>query len=318
MKAIVLDGFTLNPGDLDWSGFRELCDCRVYDSTQPQEIVQRSLEAEIVITNKVVISRDIMEQLPCLKYIGVLATGYNVVDIEAARERGIVVTNIPAYSTDSVAQLVFAHLLNIASQVEYHSEEVHKGRWSSNRDFTFWDKPLIELSGLTMGVVGLGNIGFKVASIAHAFGMNVIAQTSKELSQLPEWITPRPMEALFSESDVLSLHCPLTDRTDKLVNAQRLSLMKPSAILINTGRGGLIDEPALAEALHAGRLFAAGLDVLSTEPPAAGNPLLSAPNCYITPHYAWATLAARKRLMAVAVANLKAFLEGTPQNCVSC
>ena len=316
MKAVILDGYTLNPGDMDWSGFTKLCDCDIYNYTAPEDVLSRSRAAEILLTNKVVVSSETIAQLPKLRYIGVLATGYNVVDVDAARKRGIIVTNIPAYSTESVAQMVFAHLLNITMQVAYHADEVRKGRWSNNRDFTFWDKPLIALNGLTMGVIGLGHIGQEVAEIAHAFNMKVIAYTSKAQNELPIWEKKIDFESVFRESDVLSLHCPLTKKTEKLVNEQSLSWMKPSAILINTSRGGLIDEPALAKALNDGKIYAAGLDVLSSEPPKSDNPLLTARNCYITPHYAWATTSARHTLMDIAVANLKAFLLGHPQNVV--
>lgn len=314
MRAVILDGYTLNPGDLNWEEFRRLANFEIYDYTSSEEILIRARDAEIVITNKTVLSANIIRQLPQLKYIGILATGYNVVDIDAAKERGIVVTNIPAYSTDSVAQLVFAHLLNIVSQVEYHSQEVKKGRWSENRDFSFWDKPLIELSGLTLGIIGFGNIGNKVAQIALPFGMKVIAYTSKPQGNLPADVIRAELETLCKESDVISLHCPLTPGTNEIINAKRLSAMKSTAILINTSRGGLINEQALANALNEDRIYAAGLDVLSTEPPQPDNPLLTARNCYITPHYAWATKQARTRLMKTAIANLRAFLEGNPQN----
>ncbi len=316
MKTVVLDGFALNPGDLDWGGFQSLAPCTVYDFTLKNEILERSEDAEALITNKTPLYAETIASLPQLKYIGVLATGYNIVDVEAARERGIVVTNIPSYSTDSVVQTVFAHLLNIAMQVSHHADEVRKGRWTRNRDFCFWDTPLIELSGLTMGIIGLGHIGMTVARLAHAFGMLVVAETSKVQEQLPEYIRKVSREELFKVSDVLSLHCPLTPETRGLVNAERLSLMKSSAIIINTSRGPVVDENALADALNNGKIYAAGLDVLSSEPPKPDNPLLIAKNCYITPHYAWATEAARKRLMDIAVANFKSFLQGNPINCV--
>ncbi len=258
-----------------------------------------------------------MEALPDLKYIGVLATGYNVVNIDAAREKGIVVTNIPAYSTPSVAQMVFAHILNIAQQVQHHSEEVRKGRWTNNADFCFWDTPLIELREKKIGLVGLGHTGFNTARIAIGFGMQVTAYTSKSSLQLPPEIKKRTLDELFSECDIVSLHCPLTDETKELVNAERLRLMKPTAILINTGRGPLVNEQDLADALNAGKLYAAGLDVLSSEPPKADNPLLTARNCYITPHIAWASLEARTRLMDILVENIKAFQAGKPVNNVA-
>ncbi len=317
MKAVILDGYRLNPGDLTWKGFSDLCTCEFHEFTALEDTIHRSSDAEVLITNKTVLSESIISQLPRLKYIGILATGYNVVDIEAARKRGIVVTNIPAYSTESVAQTVFAHLLNITQHVAHHANEVKKGRWSRNRDFCFWDTPLIALNGLTMGIIGLGHIGQMVATIAQSFGMKVIAFTSKPQEKLTPGISKVSLETLFQESDVLSLHCPLTKETDKVINEKNLALMKPSAILINTSRGGLIDEPALARALNEGKLFAAGVDVLSTEPPKEDNPLITAKNCYITPHYAWATKAARRKLMDIAVSNLKAFLEGYPQNNVA-
>ena len=315
MKAVVLDGYTLNPGDLTWDELEKLVDSfQVYDHTASDQILERSANADILITNKTPLRAPILKQLPCLKYIGVLATGYDVIDLCAAHERGIVVTNIPAYSTDSVAQLVFAHLLNIVSQVSYHSKEVSDGRWSQNRDFCFWDKPLTELAGLTFGIMGLGSIGQKVARIAQAFGMNVIAFTSKSLDLLPEGIRKVNLENLFRESDVLSLHAPLKEETRQIVNRAHLRLMKSSAILINTARGGLIDEQALADALNEERIFATALDVLSTEPPLPDNPLLNAKNTYITPHIAWATKQARSRLMRIAVENVAAFLNGKPRN----
>ncbi len=317
MKIVVLDGYGLNPGDLSWNGFESLGDCTVYDRTPSDMVIERAREAEIVLTNKTVLSASHLEQLPLLRYIGVLATGYNVVDIEAASLRGIVVTNIPAYSTDSVAQLVFAHLLNIASQVGLHSEAVRAGAWSACPDFCFWETPIFEIAGKTIGIVGLGNIGNAVARIAHAFGMNVIASTGKRQDELPEYITAVDRETLWRESDVISLHCPLTPNTKHLINAETLRMMKPTAILINTGRGPLVDEQALADALNEGRIHAAATDVLSTEPPAADNPLLTARNCFITPHIAWATLEARTRLMRIAEENLKSFLNGTPVNRVN-
>ena len=258
-----------------------------------------------------------MKALPQLKYIGVMATGYNIVDTEAAKEQGIIVTNIPAYSTDSVAQMVFAHLLNIAQQVQHHSEEVHKGRWTNNSDFCFWDTPLIELAGKKIGLVGLGNTGMRTARIAVSFGMKVHAYTSKSHFQLPPEIKKMELDELFAECDIISLHCPLTEQTREMVNARRLSLMKPTAILINTGRGPLINEQDLADALNSGRIYAAGVDVLSQEPPRADNPLLTARNCYITPHIAWASTAARQRLMQIALNNLKAYQEGKPINVVN-
>ena len=317
MKIVVLDGYGLNPGDLSWDAVSQLGELTVYDRTSSEEVIARSAGAEAILTNKTVITAEIMEALPDLKYIGVLATGYNVVNVGAAREKGIVVTNIPAYSTPSVAQMVFAHILNIAQQVQHHSEEVRKGRWTNNTDFCFWDTPLIELREKKIGLVGLGHTGYNTARIAIGFGMQVTAYTSKSSLQLPPEIKKRTLDELFSECDIVSLHCPLTDETKELVNAERLRLMKPTAILINTGRGPLVNEQDLADALNAGKLYAAGLDVLSSEPPKADNPLLTARNCYITPHIAWASLEARTRLMDILVENIKAFQAGKPVNNVA-
>ena len=317
MKIVVLDGYGLNPGDLSWDAVSQLGELIVYDRTSSEEVIARSAGAEAILTNKTVITAEIMEALPDLKYIGVLATGYNVVNVGAAREKGIVVTNIPAYSTPSVAQMVFAHILNIAQQVQHHSEEVRKGRWTNNADFCFWDTPLIELREKKIGLVGLGHTGYNTARIAIGFGMQVTAYTSKSSLQLPPEIKKRTLDELFSECDIVSLHCPLTDETKELVNAERLRLMKPTAILINTGRGPLVNEQDLADALNAGKLYAAGLDVLSSEPPKADNPLLTARNCYITPHIAWASLEARTRLMDILVENIKAFQAGKPVNNVA-
>lgn len=310
MKIIVLDGYGLNPGDLSWKGMEALGELTVYDRTSPSELLERSAGAEVLITNKTLITANDMAALPELKYIGVLATGYNVVDIEAAKARGIVVTNIPAYSTSSVAQMVFAHLLHITQRVGCYAEENTKGRWSGNADFCYWDTNLVELDGKKMGIVGYGNIGRATARIALAFGMEVLAYTSKEQSALPEGVKKASLDELFAESDVVSLHCPLTPDTQEMVNAERLKTMKPTAILINTGRGPLVNEQDLANALNEGRLAGAGVDVLSTEPPASDNPLLSAKNCFVTPHIAWATLEARTRLMDIAVSNLKSYTEG--------
>ena len=310
MKIIVLDGYGLNPGDLSWDAMSALGDLTVYDRTSPSELLARAEGAEVLITNKTLITADDMAVLPALKYIGVLATGYNVVDIEAAKARGVVVTNIPAYSTASVAQMVFAHLLNITQRVGYYADENAKGRWSGSKDFCYWDTNLVELDGKKMGIVGYGNIGRATARIALAFGMEVLAYTSKAQAELPEGVKKVALDELFAESDVVSLHCPLTPDTKELVNAGRLKLMKPSAMIINTGRGPLINEQDLADALNEGRIAAAGLDVLSVEPSAENNPLLKAKNCFITPHIAWATLEARTRLMDIAVNNLNSYQAG--------
>lgn len=317
MKIVALDGYAANPGDLSWDELKALGECVIYDRTAPEEVLERAADAEVVLTNKVVITAEMMAALPQLKYIGVMATGYNIVDIDAARERGIIVTNIPSYSTASVAQMVFAHILNIAQQVQHHSEAVHQGRWTASKDFCFWDTPLIELRGKKLGIVGLGNTGYTTARIAIGFGMEVYAYTSKSSFQLPPEIKKMELDQLFSECDVISLHCLLTDKTRELVNAARLKLMKPTAILINTGRGQLVNEQDLADALNNGQIYAAGLDVLSQEPPKADNPLLTARNCYITPHIAWASAAARERLMGILLDNLKGYMEGKVINNVA-
>ena len=317
MKIVVLDGYGLNPGDLSWNGMNALGELTVYDRTSPSEMLERSQGAEVLITNKTLITADNMAELPELKYIGVLATGYNVVDIDAAKARGIVVTNIPAYSTASVAQMVFAHVLNITQRVGYYADENVKGRWTDSVDFCYWDTNLVELDGKKMGIVGYGNIGKATARIALAFGMEVLAYTSKEQKDLPQGVKKVTLDELFVESDVISLHCPLTPDTKELVNAKRLSMMKSSAILINTGRGPLVNEQDLADALNEGRIAGAGLDVLSVEPSVADNPLLSAKNCFITPHIAWATKEARTRLMDIAVNNLKSYQEGNIINNVA-
>lgn len=316
MKTIVLDGYGLNPGDLSWDWLNEFGEYKVYDRTAPAEIVERAREADAILTNKTVIDADILSQLPELKYIGVLATGYNVVDTQAARKRGVIVTNIPVYSTESVAQMVFALLLAITNRVEHYAMQNRIGRWSDNPDFCYWDFPLTELAGKTFGIMGLGHIGQAVARIALAFGMKVKAVTSKEPEHLPDGVRKVTVNELFAQCDVVSLHCPLTPDTLHLVNSERLSLMKPDAILINTGRGPLVDETAVAEALSAGKLRAFGADVLSSEPPAADNPLLSAPNAFITPHIAWATVEARRRLMDICRGNIAAFVSGSPRNTV--
>lgn len=317
MKIKVLDGYGLNPGDLSWEGFEMLGECTVYDRTYPEQILKRAAEAEVLITNKTVLTAEIMKALPKLKYIGILATGYNVVDVKAAKELGIIVTNIPAYSTNSVAQMVFAHILAITQRVEYYTQENRKGRWTNCNDFCYWNTPLIELADKQIGIVGFGNTGQATARIALAFGMKVLVYTSKKVEQLPAGVTKTSMDDLFRNCDIVSLHCPLTDTTKNLVNAKYLKLMKPSAILINTGRGPLVNEKDLADALNNGTIYAAGLDVLSTEPPTVDNPLLTAKNCYITPHIAWATKEARLRLMDVAVENLRSFLSGTVVNNVA-
>ncbi len=317
MKIVILDGYGMNPGDMSWQPIEELGELTVYDRTAPAEVVERARGAGIVLTNKTVLDAATIDTLPDLKYIGVLATGYNVVDLEAARLRGIVVTNIPAYSTDSVAQMVFAHLLAITNRVEHYAADNRAGRWAHCPDFCYWDEPVSELAGKTFGIVGLGNIGRAVARIALAFGMKVKAFTSKDASALPAGVAKASLDEIFATCDVVSLHCPLTESTRHMVNADRLALMKPSAILINTGRGPLVDDRALADALNGHRIHAAGIDVMTTEPPAADNPLLTARNCFITPHQAWATTEARARLLAIAAGNIRAYLAGKPVNVVS-
>ena len=317
MKIVILDGYTANPGDLSWGSLKEMGEVTVYGRTRREEIAGRAADADIVLTNKVVMDREMMALLPRLKYIGVLATGYNVVDIEAARERDIIVTNVPAYSTESVAQTVFAHLLTVTNRTEHYAQQNRQGRWAENRDFCYWDTELTELAGKTMGIVGLGHIGRRVAEIALAFGMQVKAMTSKKAEELPAGIQKAELQSLLASSDVVSLHCPLTDGTRHLIHRETLRLMKPSAILINTGRGPLVDDEALAEALNEGRLRAYCADVETEEPPKADHPLLHAPNAFITPHIAWATVEARKRLLQTAIGNVEAFVNGHPVNVVS-
>ena len=316
IHIVILDGYALNPGDLSYDCLRQFGELTIYDRTAPEELIARAIDADALLTNKVVLGEKEFAQLPRLRYIGVQATGYNVVDVEAARRHGITVTNIPAYSTASVAQMVMAHLLNITQSVDYYARENRAGRWSKNPDFCYWDTPLIELADKQMGIIGFGRTGSAVAHLAKAFGMKVAAYTSKPQEELPEGIIKMSLEELFRTSDVVSLHCPLTPTTHHLVNANRLALMKPTAILINTARGPIIDEQALADALNSERIYAAGIDVLTEEPPRQGSPLLSARNCFVTPHIAWATLEARTRLLKICEENLRAFVEGSPQNVV--
>ena len=317
MKIVVLDGYGVNPGDLSWETLEALGDVEVYPRTAPEDVIDRCFNAEIILTNKVVINKQILVSLPRLKYIGVLATGYNVVDVDTASDLDIIVTNIPAYSTDSVVQMTFAHILTMTNRVEHYTQQNRNGRWSNNPDFVYWDTPLIELAGKTMGIVGLGNIGMKVAQLARCFGMEVYAFTSKASSLLPEGIQKTTFEGLLSVSDILSLHCPLNRSTREMINASSLAKMKEGALLINTGRGPLVNEADVAEALRSGHLGGYGADVMCQEPPAEDNPLFSAPSAYITPHIAWATFEARKRLIAIAVGNVKAFIDGNPVNVVN-
>ena len=317
MNIVVVDGHTLNPGDLSWEELKALGSCVIYERSTPAEVLKRAVDAQILITNKAPLGREQIRALPRLRYIGVTATGYNIIDVAAAREQGITVTNVPAYGTRSVAQHTFALLLELTQHAGHHSQRVRDGAWVRSPDWCFWEHPLVELDGLTMGILGFGRIGRAVGDLAQAFGMRVISAESPRSRDLPRGVSSVGLDALFSAADVVSLHCPLTDDTRHLVNASRLARMKPTAFLLNTSRGPLVDEAALAEALNAGGIAGAGLDVLSTEPPHADNPLLTARNCIITPHQAWATRAARARLMSVAVSNVKSFLEGKPQNVVS-
>ena len=316
MKIVVLDGFTANPGDLSWEGFTRLGECEIHERSRPEEVVSRASGASIVLTNKAVIDADAIARLPDLRYVGVVATGYNNVDVSAARARGIPVSNVPEYGTTTVAQAVFALLLELTNRTGYHAMTVRTGHWSLSKDFCYWDGSLVELAGLTLGVVGYGRIGRAVARIGRAFGMRVIAcrRTGGIGTEDAEEVD---LDTLFRASDVVSLHCPLTSETRRMVDTPRIGLMKPGAYLINTARGMLVNEADLAEALNQGRIAGAGLDVLSVEPPSLANPLLRARNCMITPHIAWATRAARERLLRVAAENVAAFLRGQPQNVVN-
>lgn len=318
MKITILDAYAVNPGDLEWAALAQLGELTIYDRTSPGEVWERAKDSEIILTNKTILNAQIISKLPKLRYIGVLATGYNVVDIEAAKKAGIIVTNIPAYSTMSVAQKVFALLLAVTDRVEHYSFENKKGRWSKNADFCWWDTPLIELQGKTFGVYGLGNIGSAVAKIANSFGMRVLAVTSKPENQLPSDIYSKVSpEELFRSSDIISLHCPLTPSTKNIINKESISLMKEGVIIINTARGGLIDEEAVAQALRTGKIGAFCADVVSMEPPNEDNPVLTSPNTFITPHIAWATSEARARMIDIAVKNVNSFIEGKPVNVVS-
>jgi len=316
MKIIVLDVFTLNPGDISWAPFKDLGEFETFDRTSDDELVDRVAGAECILINKVRIDRGVLNQLPKLRYVGVLATGTNCVDLQAAKERGVVVTNVPDYGTESVAQHTFALLLELTNRVGHHAEAVRQGRWSANLDWCFWDHPIVELSGLNLGIIGLGRIGRAVGRIATAFGMDVLAA---KYGPVPgsEQVNQVDLDILLQTSDVVTLHCPFTRATRLLINRESLQLMKPAAFLINTSRGQLVDEGALAEALNTGRIAGAGLDVLSTEPPHANNPLFSARNCIITPHLAWGSRAARERLMNIAADNLRAFIAGQTKNMVN-
>ncbi|RAP76315.1 D-2-hydroxyacid dehydrogenase [Paenibacillus montanisoli] len=318
MKIVVLDGYTLNPGDLNWDELGKLGELVVYDRTAREDIVSRAAGAEAILTNKTPFSAETIRSLPGLRYIGVLATGYNIVDTKAAAEHGVAVTNVPDYSTHSVVQLVFALLMEHAYRVSEHSKAVHNGRWSAGPDFTFSLHPLMELAGKTIGIVGYGQIGQQVAKAALAFGMKVVVHTRTEKA-VPglEAVQFMPLDDLFRNSDIVTLHCPLTPETTGLVNARTLGLMKHTAYLINTARGGHIAEQDLADALNNGRIAGAGLDVLSVEPPPVDQPLLNAANCAITPHIGWATVEARSRLMGIAASNLRSFQQGDVRNRVN-
>lgn len=317
MQIVLLDGYASNPGDLTWEPLKEMGEVTVYDRTQPSEVVERAHDAEIIVTNKVTLTRQTLEQLPNLRLICVLATGYNTIDTLAARDLGITVCNVPAYSTDSVAQMVFALILNMTNRVAHYARQTREGRWSAAPDFCYWDLPVNELAGKTLGIVGLGHIGAKVASIAREFGMDVFAFTSKNSTDLPDYIQKTTLEGLFGVSDILTLHCPLTPDTHELVNARTLARMKRGALLVNTGRGPLVNEADVAAALASGQLGGYGADVMCSEPPAADNPLFAQPNAFITPHIAWASVEARQRLLNATFDNIRAFQDGHPQNVVN-
>lgn len=312
-----MDGKGVNPGDMSWKQIQQFGELIVYERTASEEIIDHVGDAEIVLTNKTVFDEDTIAKLKKVKYIGVLATGYNVVDLKAASKRGIVVTNIPAYSTDSVAQMTFAHILNVTNHVDHYARASRDGEWSRCPDFCYWDKPLVELAGKTIGIIGLGNIGMKVANIALNFGMNVIAYTSKEPKELPNGINKASIDNILSDSDIISLHCPLTKQTRELINKDSIAKMKRSVIVVNTGRGPLVNEEDVANALHNGLIGAYCADVMCSEPPSADNPLFVEQNAYITPHVAWASKEARIRLMDIAEKNIHSFLSGKPINVVN-
>lgn len=317
MKIVVLDGYTMNPGDLDWAPITSLGDVSIYDRSTKAQVVERSVGATIVLTNKIEITKEMMDQLPDLKYIGITATGFNNVDLQAATERGIIVTNVKGYSTDAVAQHTFALLLSLMNRVETHSDMVHQGKWSASKDFTFRETPLLEVSGKTMGLIGLGDIAMKVAEIARAFGMRVIAYRKNPHKTTDPTIQMVSLDDIFEQSDVVSLHIPLSEETRHLVHAGNLAKMKSSAYLINTARGALVNEKDLSKALADKRIAGAGLDVLSQEPPSEDNPLLNARNCVITPHIAWAMVETRTRLLQLASDNIRAYQQGRPINQVN-
>jgi glycerate dehydrogenase len=317
MNIVVLDGFTLNPGDLDWNEIEALGNCKIYDRTPSEEVVARCKNAEIVITNKTPINEGTINLLPKLRYISVIATGYNIVDIEAAGKKGIPVSNIPTYGTKSVAQMTMALLLELTNQVGHHAQTVKEGRWTKSDDWCYWDRPLIELDGLNLGLIGFGRIGQAVGTIAAAFGMQIFTHDPVLPDPLPEHITFISLDQLIRESDVVTLHCPLTADNEQFINSDKLSMMKSTAFFINTSRGQLVNNQNLADALNNDVIAGAAIDVLDKEPPGKDNPLLKAKNCIVTPHISWATNAARKRLMHVAVENIKSYIQGTPQNVVN-
>lgn len=320
-NIVVLDGYSANPGDLSWEPLKEFGTLTVYDRTKPEDVIERAKDAEILLINKINMTNEVISSLPKLKYIGILATGYNNIDTESAHKHGVVVCNIPSYSTESVVQMTFAHILNITNQIGHyaHQNRVSKNpgkglRWSKNPDFCYWDTPLPELAGKNIGIIGLGHIGMRVAQVALAFGLHVYAYTSKNKADLPDGINKATLDCLLHASDIVTLHCPLAKDNLHFFNAENIAKMKQGAILINTARGALVDEQAVADALAEGKLAAYGADVMAQEPPKADNPLLSQPHAYITPHVAWATLEARKRLMDICVNNVAAFVSGKPIN----
>lgn len=323
MKIVVLDGYGLNPGDLCWDGILEIDNqAIIHDTIEQQEVVEKIGDAEIIIVNKIKISRDTLKQVPNLKYIGVLATGYDIVDVEAARDYGVTVTNVPGYGTESVAQFVFALLLQVCNQVAHHEKRVREGAWEEYNEFCFWEKPLIELSGKTLGIVGYGRIGQAVARIGKAFGMNILVNTVYPMgenwdNQSKDGVTYVTLDNLYKNSDVISLHCPLFNENRGMICRDSIDKMKDGVILINTSRGGLIDEADLVQALNAGKIAGAGLDVMINEPPKSDNPLIGAKNCIVTPHIAWAPKEARARLLDIAVENIKAFIKNEKQNVVN-
>ena len=317
MKIVMLDGYTTNPGDLSWDFLNKYGNATVYDRTPQDKVVERCKDADIVVTNKTPLTKEIIDQLPDLKFVALRSTGYNIVDYVYLKAKGIPVSNIPSYSTDAVSQLVMAFILELSMNVALHSQTVRDGEWSTSTDFCYWKTPLTELAGKTMGIFGLGRIGKAVAERARAFGMKVIAYTPRIHGNEPEWIDIVSLDEMLSNSDVVSMHCPLTPETEGIVNSEFISKMKDGAYFINTSRGTVVDEKALTDALNDGKLAGAGLDVLSTEPPKKDNPLLSAKNCFITPHIAWASFETRQRLVGIFEENIKAFVNGKPQNVVN-